>query len=83
MPQSKNIGDIIEGGSLDAKKMLYEKVNEKYEDEDISGLSVDIFEKLAANEIEDAKIISKSYFKEHYGNIKERLQLKGNLDDFN
>ena len=83
VPQSKNIGDIIEGGSLDAKKMLYEKVNEKYEDEDISGLSVDIFEKLAANEIEDAKIISKSYFKEHYGNIKERLQLKGNLDDFN
>ena len=35
--------------------MLYDKVNEKYEDEKISSLSVDLFEKLAVNEIEDAK----------------------------
>lgn len=83
VPESKASGDLIAGGSLDAKKMLYEKVNEKYENEDISSLSVDIFEKLAANEIEDAKIISKSYFKEHYGNLNDRKAIKGSLDDFN
>lgn len=71
VPESKDNADILAGGSLDAKKMLYEKVYEKYEDEDISGLSVDLFEKLAINEIEDAKIISNSYFNEHYYSSKE------------
>lgn len=72
VPESKNTEINIKDGSLDARKMLYEKVNEKYDDEDISSLSVEIYEKLASNEIEDAKIISNSYFNEHYGNFEDK-----------
>ena len=72
IPESKDVADITDVGSLDAKKMLYEKVNEKYENKIISTLSVDIFEKLAANEIEDARIISNSFFKEYYGSFEDK-----------
>ena len=80
IPESKTESDLLSGGKLDAKKMLYDKVNEKYEDEKISSLSVDLFEKLAVNEIEDAKIISNSYFKEHYGNFEDE-KIINNIPD--
>ena len=83
----------LDGGALNAKEKLREKVYEKYEDDDISSLSVELFEKLSVNEIEDAKIISNYYFKEHYGNFdnkkivndisEENSKLNGgSLDDF-
>ena len=81
MPESKDGLDITDVGSLDAKKMLYEKVNEKYDDENISSLSVTIFEKLAVNEVEDAKIISNSYFKEHYANLDNKKPIEDKIED--
>lgn len=79
IPESKDTGGIIGGGSLNAKEKLREKVYEKYENESISSLSVDLFEKLAVNEVEDAKIISNSYFKEHYGNFEDKKVVKDNF----
>jgi DNA repair exonuclease SbcCD nuclease subunit len=93
IPQGKDVNVLPEGGALNAKEKLREKVYEKYENEDISSLSVELFEKLAVNEIEDAKIISNCYFKEHYGNFDNKKtdndiseenskQNTGSLDDF-
>lgn len=57
----------IKPGSLDPRIMLKETLNEKYDDEKISDLSVELLDQLSKNRIEEAKITSDNYYKERYG----------------
>ena len=65
---SENNGDIPTGdfGNLNPKEYLRDKIYEKYDDEGIANLSVDLLENLSANRVDDAKFLSDIYFDENY-----------------
>lgn len=71
------IGNINE--PLDPKSLLIKRVDELYEDKDLTGLSVDLFETLAKKDIEGAKDIAEEFFIQHC--FKEENKEKS-LDDF-
>lgn len=67
--QQKNEGsdDIIIPGSLNPRAMLKKTLYEKYNDEKIGDLSIELLIQLSENRIEEAKITSDNYYNERYG----------------
>ena len=56
---------------LDPRSLLYKKVNDKYRNEDINRLSIDLLDNLSVGRVDEAKIISDRYYDEHYESIAE------------
>lgn len=70
-PDEANVPDILPGDEvLDPIKVLYDKVCEKY-GEDEGNLSVKLLEDLSLGKVDDAKVISDVYYREHYYNLEE------------
>ena len=67
--QQKNapVTDGLKPGSLNPRVMLKETLDEKYGDEKISDLSLELLDQLSKNRIEEAIITSDNYYDERYG----------------
>ena len=68
----------IHPGSINPRHMLKQVLDEKYGDEKISDLSVELLDNLSKNKIEEALITSDHYYAERYGEEEEQ----SNLDDY-
>lgn len=76
--------EIDETKILDPRSLLHKKVNEKYGNEDINRLSIDLLDNLSVGRVDDAKIISDIYYKQHYDTEGEESNLDASLkQDFN
>jgi len=80
--------DIDPSKTLDPRSLLHQKVHEKYGREEVNRLSVDLLDNLSVGKIDDAQVISDSFYKEYYFNDDEQNDedLKDsesdNLDDY-
>lgn len=80
--------DIDPSKTLDPRSLLHQKVHEKYGREEVNRLSVDLLDNLSVGKIDDAQVISDSFYKEYYFNDDEQNNedLKDsesdNLDDY-
>ncbi|WP_407414338.1 exonuclease SbcCD subunit D [Methanobrevibacter sp.] len=59
-------GNLPSGDILEPKSFLKHKISEKYGDEAIANLSVDLLENLSRNRVDDARFLSDDYFNNHY-----------------
>jgi len=62
--------NIKPGETLDSRELLMKKIQEKYNDEKKTALSVDLLNLLSAKKIEDAQFLSKKFYKENYSTNK-------------
>ena len=67
-------------GPLDPKAALQNKVNQKY-GEEVGILAGKLLDELSIGNVEDAKIISDVFYKEHYYDLEEESEF--NLNSFN
>ena len=67
--------EIDENKILDPRALLHKKVNDKYGNDDINRLSIDLLDNLSVGRVDDAKIISDSYYDQHYDNGGEESDL--------
>ena len=56
----------IKAGTINPRAMLVEALNEKYNNQEINHLSIDLLDSLSKNNIENAKAISDTYYDENY-----------------
>jgi DNA repair exonuclease SbcCD nuclease subunit len=69
-----NNNNLPENDILNPRRILKEKILEKYDDEDIANLSVDLMVNLSSKRIEDAKYLSDNYYEEHYSYSEEDIE---------
>ena len=56
----------IKEGTINSRAVLVEAINKKYGDERINGLAIDLLENLSKSNIDNAKVISDTYYDENY-----------------
>ncbi|MBQ2962147.1 DNA repair exonuclease [Methanobrevibacter sp.] len=74
---------------LDPRALLQKRVNEKYQNDDVNKLSVDLLDNLSIGRIDDAQFISDRFYSQHYYNEEEARELNNaqinesdSLDDY-
>ena len=70
----------IQAKSLNPLSLLKEKIDEKYNDEKITNLSLDLLDTLSKGEIKNAEILSEDFYKENYF-ISENDEAIGDIDE--
>ena len=80
---------IDETKILDPRTLLQKRVNEKYGNDEVNKLSVDLLDNLSVGRIGDAKFISDRFYSQHYFNEEEseeadnvEIKESDNLDDY-
>ena len=63
---------------LDPRTLLHQKLNEKYGQEDVNKLSIDLLDNLSVGRVDEAKIISDRYYSQHYFNEEENSSSQSN-----
>ena len=69
---------IDETKILDPRTLLQKRVNEKYRNDEVNKLSVDLLDNLSVGRIDDAKFISDRFYSQHY--YDEESMKKSNND---
>lgn len=70
---------------LDPKSLLIKTVSEKYEKQEVTQFAVELFEALAAKDMEDAMVIAEDYLNENYLDFEEpevKKEDAGKLDAY-
>ena len=80
---------IDETKILDPRTLLQKRVNEKYGNDEVNKLSVDLLDNLSVGRIDDAKFISDRFYSQHYSTEDEseeadnvEIKESDNLDDY-
>ena len=80
---------IDETKILDPRTLLQKRVNEKYGNDEVNKLSIDLLDNLSVGRIGDAKFISDRFYSQHYFNEEEseeadnvEIKESDNLDDY-
>lgn len=60
---------------LNPRRMLKHKINEKYGMDEVTGLSLDLFDYLSVKNIDDAKYVSDEFYDEYYS-VENKTDLK-------
>ena len=70
---------IDETKILDPRTLLQKRVNEKYGNNEVNKLSVDLLDNLSVGRIDDAKFISDRFYSQHYYN-EEKAEEANNVE---
>ncbi len=72
--------DVIKPGTINPKAMLKEILDNKYNDEKVSALAIDLLDNLSKNQIDEAEIISDNYYADNYVSKKVKKMYGVELD---
>ena len=73
---------IDETKILDPRTLLHQKVNDKYGNDDVNRLSIDLLDSLSVGRVDGAKIISDRFYSQHYYDGEE-YELQSNQSETN
>ena len=68
-------------GSINPQVMLREMLDEKYHDEKVSDLAVDLLDKLSKNDIPEAEILSDTFYDENYESKINHLKIDNEVEE--
>ena len=68
-------------GQLDSKEIIAEKLNEVYDNEDVSSLAVDLYDLLSKDNIDDSQELIIQFYKDHYQTDVEEIPKEEAEDD--
>ena len=71
---------IDETKILDPRALLQKRVNEKYGNDDVNRLSIDLLDNLSVGRLDDAKFISDRFYTQHYYEEAESSENLGNAE---